>query len=149
MVAVAPGLYEVSFGFYPAPGAPRVRRSMPLVQLLVNGEVALTAVQNPHAIQHAPGGGGGGASGGGGGYGGGLASPSASVASGTRSPRMGSYNSPGVGGHERATSTTGLVASNVTGVTTWDVLLLPAKAKLAVTYQGDERGEGFLGLRKL
>ncbi|PNH03656.1 hypothetical protein TSOC_010260 [Tetrabaena socialis] len=135
ILTVSPGLYEVSFGFYPAGGGPRARRAAPPhIQLLVNGEVALTALANPHAVQHAPGGGGG------------AATPNGS--SGARSPRMGSA-APGSPGMERATSTTGLSSSPATGLTGWDVLALPAKAKLAVTYAGEERGEGFLGLRKL
>ena len=129
-MAVAPGLYELSFGFYPATGAPRLRRSPPLIQVLVNGEVALTALNNPNAIQNP-------------GAGGGAASPSGS------SMRMGAGGNLGSPGHDRATSTTGLVSSPVAGMTAWDVLMLPAKAKIAVTYQGEERGEGFLGLRKL
>ncbi|KAG2452969.1 hypothetical protein HYH02_002306 [Chlamydomonas schloesseri] len=136
IVTVAPGLYEVSFGFYPATGAPRLRRTPPLIQLLVNGEVALTGVFNPTTIQHGSGG---------------------SALPGNRSPRLGSASSTAGGSSlalspgmdNRATSTTGLTSSPVTGMTAWDVLTLPAKAKIAVTYQGEERGEGFLGLRKL
>ncbi|GFR46717.1 hypothetical protein Agub_g8340 [Astrephomene gubernaculifera] len=139
IVTITPGLYEVSFGFYSASGAPKLRRSPPLIQVLVNGEVALTALHNPNAVQHGAGGGGGGA----------LSSVHTSY-SGAASP---SLRGPGSGaaspGLERATSTTGLNSSPVTGLTTWDVLMLPAKAKIAVTYQGEERGEGFLGLRKL
>ncbi|KAG2483934.1 hypothetical protein HYH03_017254 [Edaphochlamys debaryana] len=138
IVTVAPGLYEVCFGFYPASGASRRPRSPPIIHLLVNGEVALTSVLNPSAVAHQILTGGG-AAGGGGGVGANAAY--GGTMSGTASPR-----SPAI---ERATSTTGLVSSNVTGITTWDVLALPAKAKLAVTYQGDERGEGFLSVRKL
>ncbi|GLC63861.1 hypothetical protein PLESTF_000091200 [Pleodorina starrii] len=98
--------------------------------VLVNGEVALTAQNNPNAAAAA---GAAGAAGGAGYSYGGAASPA-----GKPSP-----------GADRGTSTTGLVSSPVTGMTAWDVLLLPAKAKVAVTYVGEERGEGFLGLRKL
>ncbi len=131
IVTVSPGLYEVSLGFYVATGAQRMRRAPPVIQVLVNGEVALTAVNNPNAIIN-PGAGGAGTGAPGYSYGGAV-SPS---------------GKPGQGGPDRATSTTGLVSSPVTGMTAWDVLLLPAKAKLAVTYAGEERGEGFLGLRK-
>ncbi|GLC55872.1 hypothetical protein PLESTB_001038300 [Pleodorina starrii] len=127
IVTVSPGLYEVSLGFYTASGASRTKRSPPVIQVLVNGEVALTAQNNPNAAAAA------GAAGGAGYSYGGAASPA-----GKPSP-----------GADRGTSTTGLVSSPVTGMTAWDVLLLPAKAKVAVTYVGEERGEGFLGLRKL
>ena len=40
-------------------------------------------------------------------------------------------------------------AGNVTGLTLIDYLALPPKAKVACTYQGEEGGEGFLGLRKM
>ncbi|GLI62651.1 hypothetical protein VaNZ11_005299 [Volvox africanus] len=125
IVTVSPGLYEVSLGFYAATGATRAKRSPPVIQLLVNGEVALT----PNTMANSGAGGAGGYSFGG----------AASPGNGARPPP----------GQERGTSTTGLVSSPVTGMTAWDVVLLPAKAKIAVTYQGDERGEGFLGLRKL
>ncbi|GIL69541.1 hypothetical protein Vretimale_13635 [Volvox reticuliferus] len=124
IVTVSPGLYEVSLGFYAATGATRAKRSPPLIQVLVNGEVALT----PNTMANSGGGGAGGYS-----FGGAASPP-------------GARPTPG---QERGTSTTGLVSSPATGMTAWDVLLLPAKAKIAVTYQGDERGEGFLGLRKL
>ncbi|KXZ50641.1 hypothetical protein GPECTOR_15g325 [Gonium pectorale] len=137
IVTVAPGLYEVYFGFYPAAGASRKGRAPPLIQLLINGEVAMVAVNNPSAIQAGSGGAAGAYIG--------AASPA-----GARSPRTGTSSiASGPPGMERATSTTGLVTSNTTGLTGWDVLSLPAKAKIAVTYQGEDRGEGFLGLRKL
>ncbi|GLC46051.1 hypothetical protein PLESTM_001819700 [Pleodorina starrii] len=130
IVTVSPGLYEVSLGFYTASGASRTKRSPPVIQVLVNGEVALTAQNNPNAAAAAAA---AGAAGGAGYSYGGAASPA-----GKPSP-----------GADRGTSTTGLMSSPVTGMTAWDVLLLPAKAKVAVTYVGEERGEGFLGLRKL
>ena len=40
-------------------------------------------------------------------------------------------------------------AGNVTGLTLVDFLALPPKAKVGITYQGEEGGEGFLGLRKM
>lgn len=51
-MTVMPGLYEISFGFY--------SRRKPVVQLLVNGEVVVTAVNSSSSsgVQHAGGGGG-------------------------------------------------------------------------------------------
>jgi hypothetical protein len=40
-------------------------------------------------------------------------------------------------------------AGNVAGLTAIDFLSLPAGAKIAVMFQGEERGEGFMALRKL
>ena len=40
-------------------------------------------------------------------------------------------------------------SGNVTGLTLLDFLALPPKAKISCTFQGDEGGEGFLGLRKM
>lgn len=40
-------------------------------------------------------------------------------------------------------------ASSVTGLTHVDFIVLPAKAKLSLAYQGDDDAEGFLTLRKL
>ena len=37
----------------------------------------------------------------------------------------------------------------MTGLTLLDFLALPPKAKVSCTFQGDEGGEGFLGLRKM
>jgi hypothetical protein len=123
---VAPGLYEVSFGFYPAAGTPRLRRSPPLVQLLVNGEVALTAAHNPHAITHAtsaPANGGHPALTAGGGSLGGAATPG----SGARTPYSGMVASPGL---ERATSTTGeLPCYRELSCWLWHSDLLPAEDK--------------------
>jgi len=39
--------------------------------------------------------------------------------------------------------------SNITGLTHVDFIALPAKARVSITYQGDEDAEAFLGLRKL
>ena len=40
-------------------------------------------------------------------------------------------------------------AGNITGLTLIDFLALPPKARVSVTYQGEEGGEGFIGLRKM
>ena len=40
-------------------------------------------------------------------------------------------------------------ASNMTGLTHVDFIVLPAKAKVSLNYQGDDDAEGFLTLRKL
>ena len=96
ITCAAPGLYEVTFGFY--------ARRKPTVQLLVNGEAVLSAVNSAtYAVHHSSG-------------------------------RLAA-----VGPHP---------AGNVTGLTLIDYIALPPKARVAVSYQGEE-GEGFLGLRKM
>ena len=40
-------------------------------------------------------------------------------------------------------------AGNVTGLTLLDFLALPPKAKVSLTFQGEDGGEGFLSLRKM
>jgi hypothetical protein len=40
-------------------------------------------------------------------------------------------------------------AGNVTGLTLIDFLALPPRARVAITYSGEEIGEGFLSLKKL
>ena len=97
ITTVAPGLYEVTFGYY--------TRKKPSVQLLVNGEPVLSAVNSAsYAVHHSSG-------------------------------RLAA-----VGPHP---------AGNVTGLTLSDYLALPPKARISCSYQGEEGGEGFLGLRKL
>ena len=49
----------------------------------------------------------------------------------------------------RLTSATRHPAGNVTGLTLIDFLALPAKAKIAVVYEGETGAEGFLSLKKL
>ena len=97
ITTVAPGLYEVTFGFF--------TRKKPSVQLLVNGEPVLSAVNSAsYAVHHSSG-------------------------------RLAA-----VGPHP---------AGNVTGLTLIDYIALPPKARVSCSYQGEEGGEGFLGLRKL
>jgi len=97
ITTVAPGLYEVTFGFF--------TRKKPSVQLLVNGEPVLSAVNSAsYAVHHSSG-------------------------------RLAA-----VGPHP---------AGNVTGLTLLDYLALPPKARVSISYQGEEGGEGFLGLRKM
>lgn len=121
IVTAAPGLYEVTFGFFTKrkpqviatraefhtrPHASHAPSPMCLqVQLLVNGEPVLSAVNSSsYAVHHSSG-------------------------------RLAA-----VGPHS---------AGNVTGLTLVDFLALPPKAKVGITYQGEEGGEGFLGLRKM
>eukprot|EP00741_Cyanophora_paradoxa_P006296 tig00000989_g6104.t1 len=93
----APGLYEVTFGFY--------ARKKPTVQLLVNGDPVLSAMNSTsYAVHHSSG---------------------------------------------RLTSVDRHPAGNVTGLTLLDFLALPPRAKIAITYAGEEGAEGFIGLRKL
>jgi hypothetical protein len=95
--AGAPGLYEVTFGFF--------ARKKPAVRLLVDGEPVLAAVNSASYVTH---------------------------------------HSSG-----RLTSATRHPAGNVTGLTLIDFLALPAKAKIAVVYEGETGAEGFLSLKKL
>jgi hypothetical protein len=39
--------------------------------------------------------------------------------------------------------------SEISGITFADFLMLPAAARLAISYMGEGGGEGFLGLRKI
>ena len=95
--AGAPGLYEVTFGFF--------ARRKSAVRLLVDGEPVLAAVNSASYVTH---------------------------------------HSSG-----RLTSATRHPAGNVTGLTLIDFLALPAKAKVAVAYEGETGAEGFLSLKKL
>ena len=73
-----------------------------------------------------------------------AAKPSHSGPSPARWPRYAVHHSSGrlaaVGPHP---------AGNVTGLTLIDYLALPPKARISCSYQGEEGGEGFLGLRKM
>ena len=98
IVCEAPGLYEVTFGFF--------SRKKPSVQLLVNGEAVLAASNSSNYVVH---------------------HTSGRVKDiGQRHP-----------------------AGNVTGLTLIDFLALPPKAKVSLTYAGDEVAEAFLSLKKL
>lgn len=97
IVTMAPGLYEVTFGFFV--------RKKPAIQLLVNGEPVLAAVNSASYVLH---------------------------------------HSSG-----RLTSVGRHPAGNVTGLTLIDFLALPPKARIAITYNGEDGGEGFLSLKKL
>ena len=97
ILTMAPGLYEVTFGFFV--------RKKPAIQLLVNGEPVLAAVNSASYVLH---------------------------------------HSSG-----RLTSVGRHPAGNVTGLTLIDFLALPPKARIAITYNGEEGGEGFLSLKKL
>lgn len=97
IITVAPGLYEVNFGFF--------TRRKPSVQLMVNGEPVLAAMNSASYVVH---------------------------------------HSSG-----RLTTVARHPAGNVTGLTLVDFLALPPNARVAVTYSGEDNGEGFLGLKKL
>mmetsp|Transcript_41386 Transcript_41386/g.69226 ORF Transcript_41386/g.69226 Transcript_41386/m.69226 type:complete len:636 (+) Transcript_41386:16-1923(+) len=94
---MAPGLYEVTFGFF--------THRKPTIQLLINGDPVLAAVNSSSYVVH------------------------------HSSGRL-----TGVGKHP---------AGNVTGLTLIDFLALPPRARVAITYSGEEIGEGFLSLKKL
>jgi len=116
IVTVAPGLYELSFGFYA--GAKK-----PTVQVLVNGETILSAVNSSsYVIHHSSGK---------------LKGGAASVASGT------SQGFPGAGLSGKHST------GNLTGLTLVDFIALPARARVSISYSGDQGAEGFLALRKL
>lgn len=77
----------------------------PAVQLLVNGEPVLSAVNSAsYVIHHSSG---------------------------------------------RLTAVGPHTAGSVTGLTLIDFLALPPRAKITITYNGEEGAEGFLSLRKL
>lgn len=97
IMTVAPGLYEVTFGFF--------THRKPTIQLLINGEPVLAAINSSSYVVH------------------------------HSSGRMTS-----IGRHP---------AGNVTGLTLIDFLALPPRARVAITYSGEETGEGFISLKKL
>ena len=130
ITCTAPGLYEVHFGFF--------TRRKPTVQLLVNGEPVLSAVNSAsYAVHHSSGR---------------LAAVgphSAGNVTGDTHP----HQPPRRPLHARAraiiTRHYHAGARRSAGLTLLDFLALPPKARVAISYQGDEGGEGFLGLRKL
>jgi hypothetical protein len=87
---VAPGLYEINFGFF--------SRKKANVQILVNDEPVLSAVNSQSYIVH---------------------------------------------------HTTASASGCMTGITLIDFLVLPARARMSVTFTGDKYSEGFIGVRKL
>ena len=91
------GLYEINMGFY--------ANKKPMVQIMVNGEVIISAINNNSFVIH-------------------------------QSP----------GGRMKGTGKASF--GNVTGLTMVDFIVLPDKAKLNISYTGEE-GIGFLGLKKL
>lgn len=98
VLTVAPGLYEVNFGFFSS--------KQPTVQVLVNGEPILSAVNtSSYVIHHSAG----------------------------KLKQTGKTHPDG----------------NLTGLTMLDFVALPARARVTLSYKGDSRCEGFLGLRKL
>lgn len=40
-------------------------------------------------------------------------------------------------------------AGNITGLTLVEFVALPARARVAISYEGETKGEGFFSLRKL
>ena len=88
------GLYEINMGFY--------ANKKPMVQIMVNGEVVISAINSNSFVIH-------------------------------QSP----------GGRMKGTGKTSF--GNVTGLTMIDFIVLPDKAKLSISYTGEE-GIGFLGL---
>ena len=91
------GLYEINMGFY--------ANKKPMVQIMVNGEVIISAINSNSFVIH-------------------------------QSP----------GGRMKGTGKTSF--GIVTGLTMVDFIVLPDKAKLNISYTGEE-GIGFLGLKKL
>jgi hypothetical protein len=97
IITTAPGLYELTFGIF--------AKKKPTVQVLVNGEPILSAINNAAYVTH---------------------------------------HSSG-----RLTSVSNHPAGNVTGLSCIDFLSLPAKARVSITYAGEDRGEGFMSLKRL
>ena len=90
------GLYEINIGFY--------ADKKPMVQIMVNGEVIISAINSNSFVIH-----------------------------------------QSSGGRMKGSGKTSF--GNVTGLTMVDFIILPDKAKLSITYTGEE-GIGFLGLKK-
>jgi len=90
-------ILQITFGFF--------ANRKPTVQLLVNGEPVLSAINSASYVMH------------------------------HSSGRL-----TAVGQHPEG---------NITGLTMIDFLALPAHARLAISYSGEEGAEGFMGLRKL
>ena len=98
VLTVAPGLYEINFGFF--------CQKQPTIQVLVNGEPILSAVNtSSYVIHHSAG----------------------------KLKQTGKQHTSG----------------NLTGLTMIDFIALPARAMISLSYSGDKKCEGFLGLRKL
>jgi hypothetical protein len=97
ILTIAPGLYEITFGIF--------AKKKPTVQVLVNGEPVLSAINNAaYVTNHSCG---------------------------------------------RVAAVSNHPCGNVTGLSCIDFLALPAKARLSITYSGDDKGEGFLSLKQL
>ena len=91
------GLYEINLGFY--------ADKKPMVQIMVNGEVVISAINSNSFVIH-----------------------------------------QSTGGRMKGTGKTSF--GTVTGLTMVDFIILPDKAKISISYTGEE-GIGFLGLKKL
>ena len=91
------GLYEINIGFY--------ADKKPMVQIMVNEEVIISAINSNSFVIH-----------------------------------------QSSGGRMKGSGKTSF--GNITGLTMVDFIILPDKAKLSITYTGEE-GIGFLGLKKL
>ena len=92
------GLYEINCAFY--------NDKKPNIQIMINGEVILSAINSNSYVVHQSNGG-----------------------------RLKGIGKTSFG--------------NVTGLSMIDYIMLPDKAKLQISYVGDEGGIGFVGLKKL
>lgn len=118
LLVVCPGLYEITFGFF--------TRKKPTVQLHVNGEPVMSAVNSSSYVLH---------------HSSGRITDASSVPALVAG--MGGGGSSGAS-HVIADSGT------ATGLTLIDFLSLPANAKIALSFAGEpEHAQGFLSLRKL
>lgn len=97
IMVVSPGLYEITMGFY--------SNKKPTVQLLINGEPVLSAVNSSAYVLH-----------------------------------HSSGKLKNVGKHS---------GGNITGLTMIDFIAIPERARVSLSYSGEEGAEGFLGLKKL
>lgn len=97
VTVVASGLYELTMGFY--------SDKKPTVQLLVNGEPVLSAVNSSSYVVHHSSG---------------------------RLKNVGKHSS-----------------GNITGLSLIDFICLPERARVSVSFSGEDGSEGFLSLKKL
>ena len=110
ILVIEPGLYEINMGFYAD------RR--PTIQLLINGEPVVSAVNSSSSVIHH---------------------------TGNKLKNLKGSNS----------ASSGVIINGIIiliiyiGMTLIDFLTLPEKSRLSVSYAGEDRGEGFLSLRKL
>ena len=103
ILIVNPGLYELTMGFY--------TDKKPTIQLLINGEPVLSAINN-NVVHHNN--------------------------NKLKGKQLGAINITGIN-----------CILYILGLSTIDFLLLPEKSRIALSFSGEEGGEGFIGFRKI